>query len=146
MCCIGLAFHPSCFSPGGLFCLCWSICNHPNKYERSRKVLSLSSLAMSYRPVVSSTGPLAVNQMEHKYTNERNFEHYLYIISGKADPVQWFDMLTECFSRFCWKAIYLTLLMICVLLTLCSTALHHARSHIVFTLPSQIKLRRGLWI
>lgn len=43
---------------------------------------------MTYRRVVSSARPLAVNQMEHKYTNERNFEHHLYNISGGADPVQ----------------------------------------------------------
>lgn len=43
---------------------------------------------MSYRAVVSCAKPLAVNQMEHKHTNERNFEHYLYSISGSADLAQ----------------------------------------------------------
>lgn len=64
--------------------------NIPTNTERSSEPLSLSSLAMSYRAVVSSPRPLAVNQMERRRTNERNCKHYFYRISGTADPVQWF--------------------------------------------------------
>ena len=45
--------------------------------------------------------------MEHKHTNEQSCEHYLYRICGRADTVQWFNMLTECFSVSFSEIIYL---------------------------------------
>lgn len=103
---------------------------------------------MSYRSVISSTTPLAVNQMDHKHADEQYWEHYLYRISGRADLVQWLDMLAESF----WKAIFLILISIeCTINSLqrtltiqCDKSLHTMT--LFATLPHiELNWRKAFW-
>lgn len=101
--------------------------------------------------MVSSARLLAVNRMEHKHTNECNCKHYLHSISCRADPVQWFDMLTECLSVSFWKAIHLILLYVQYnlnplqhSLTVCNvTDFTHHLGVLVLLCPLKWNLKKG---
>lgn len=127
-----------------------SVSKHPNKCGKIKWGF-YHYCPWQCHTMVSSARLLAVNRMEHKHTNECNCKHYLHSISCRADPVQWFDMLTECLSVSFWKAIHLILLYVQYnlnplqhSLTVCNvTDFTHHLGVLVLLCPLKWNLKKG---